>query len=156
MYLFPLAMENQITDALASDVKAKVIVEAANGPTTNEADEILNRKGIIVVPDILANAGGVVVSYFEWVQNIQAIFRDEETINSMLTNIMIKAFSEVFSISEEKGVTLRLAAYMLSLKRVVMAKKIRGGISVIIIQKICIDVYEKYKVMDRVSRLKCY
>ncbi len=124
--LIPAAMENQITDKLAPNIKAKIIVEAANGPTTNEADKILVARGIPVVPDILANAGGVVVSYFEWVQNIQAIFWDEDKINSMLTDIMLKSFSEVYELSEKNDVTLRLAAYMQALKRVVAAKKIRG------------------------------
>ena len=124
--LIPAALENQVTEKLAHGVKARIVVEAANGPTTNEADAILEKKGVTVVPDILANAGGVVVSYFEWVQNIQAIFWDEDKINSMLTDIMIKAFEEVNKISADNKVTLRLAAYMLSLKRMVMAKKIRG------------------------------
>jgi glutamate dehydrogenase (NAD(P)+) len=124
--LVPAAMENQITKEIAANIRAKIIVEAANGPTTVEADEILAEKGVIVVPDILANAGGVVVSYFEWVQNLQAIFWDVHEINSMLKKIMIKSFEEVYQISKENNVTLRIAAYMLALDRVVKAKKIRG------------------------------
>jgi glutamate dehydrogenase (NAD(P)+) len=124
--LVPAAMENQITEDIAVDIKARLIVEGANGPTTNEADTILNSKGVVIVPDILANAGGVVVSYFEWVQNLQAIFWDEHEINSMLKKIMIRAFDEVFAISRSQEVSLRLAAYMLALDRVVKAKKIRG------------------------------
>ena len=125
--LIPAAMENQITEKNAAEVQAKVIVEAANGPISAKADRILNEKGIIVIPDILANAGGVVVSYFEWVQNLQAIFWEEAEINQMLKKIMMRSFDEVYGIVKEKGVTPRLAAYMLALKRVVTAKKIRGN-----------------------------
>jgi glutamate dehydrogenase/leucine dehydrogenase len=124
--LVPAAMENQITEEVAPDIKAKIIVEAANGPTTTRADEILSEKGVIIVPDILANAGGVVVSYFEWVQNLQAIFWDVHEVNSMLKKILIRSFDEVYSLSKEKGVTLRISAYMVALDRVVKAKKIRG------------------------------
>jgi glutamate dehydrogenase (NAD(P)+) len=124
--LVPAALENQITKDIAAKVHAKIIVEGANGPTTTEADGILNEKGIVIVPDILANAGGVVVSYFEWVQNLQAIFWDEHEIYSMLKKIMIKSFEEVYALSKEKNVTLRVAAYMVALSRVVKAKKIRG------------------------------
>jgi glutamate dehydrogenase (NAD(P)+) len=124
--LVPAAMENQITKDTAKQVRAKIMVEGANGPTTTEADAVLNEKGIIVVPDILANAGGVVVSYFEWVQNLQAIFWDEHEVYSMLKKIMIRSFDEVYALSREKNVTLRIAAYMVALDRVVKAKKIRG------------------------------
>lgn len=124
--MVPAAMENQITKEIAENLKAKIIVEGANGPTTTEADAILNEKGVVIVPDILANAGGVVVSYFEWVQNLQAIFWDVHEINSMLKKILIKSFDEVFTISKENNVTLRVAANMLALDRVVKAKKIRG------------------------------
>lgn len=120
------AMENQLTAENANDVKAKIVVEGANGPTTTEADAILEEKGVIVVPDILANAGGVIVSYFEWVQNLQAIFWDEHEINSMLKKIILKAFDEVYAQSKDKDVTLRISAYMLALDRVAKAKKIRG------------------------------
>ena len=124
--LVPAALENQIDEKIAPLVKAKVIVEGANGPTTNEADRILDAKGVILVPDILANAGGVVVSYFEWVQNLQSLFWDEEEINAMLKKIMLKAFDEVYNIHVDKNVSLRMAAYMLSVDRVVKAKKIRS------------------------------
>jgi len=124
--LVPAAMENQITKDIAVNIKAKVIVEGANGPTTTEADEILNEKGVIVVPDILANAGGVVVSYFEWVQNLQAIFWDEHEVYAMLKKIMIRSFDEVYGLAKESDVSLRVAAYMVALDRVVKAKKIRG------------------------------
>lgn len=124
--LIPAAIENQITETIAKDVKAKIIVEGANGPTTIEADKILAEKGTVVVPDILANAGGVVVSYFEWVQNLQAIFWDEHEINSMLKKIMQRSAEEVYMQSEKNSVSLRVAAYMVALERVVKAKKIRG------------------------------
>ncbi len=124
--LIPAALQNQITKENANDIKAKIVVEAANGPTTTEADAILEKKGVIVVPDILANAGGVVVSYFEWVQNLQAIFWDEHEIYSMLNKIMLRSFDEVYTLSGQKEVTMRISAYMVALDRVVKAKKIRG------------------------------
>lgn len=124
--LVPAAMENQITGAVAKNIKAKIIVEGANGPTTVEADKVLSGSGVTLVPDILANAGGVVVSYFEWVQNLQAIFWEEHEINSMLKKVMLRSFDEVYKIHLDKQVSLRMAAYMLALDRVVKAKKIRG------------------------------
>ena len=124
--LIPAALENQITEAIAPDVKAKIIVEAANGPTTVEADAILEARGVVLVPDILANAGGVVVSYFEWVQNLQASFWELPDVNKMLQKIMIRSFNEVWKIKTDSNVSLRMAAYMLSVDRVVKAKKIRG------------------------------
>jgi glutamate dehydrogenase (NAD(P)+) len=124
--LIPAAMENQITEALAPKVRAKVIVEAANGPTTAEADKILSEKKVILVPDILANAGGVVVSYFEWVQNLQAIFWDVHEINSMLKKIIIRGFEDVYALAQQSNVTLRTSAYMVALERVTKASKIRG------------------------------
>ena len=124
--LIPAALENQIDENIANDIKAKIVVEGANGPTTVEADKILSEKDVTLVPDILANAGGVVVSYFEWVQNLQAIFWDEHEVNSMLKKIMLRSFDEVYRLSSEKKVSLRMASYMLALDRVVKAKKIRG------------------------------
>ena len=124
--LVPAAMENQITLNNAANIKAKIVVEGANGPTTTEADEVLLKKGIFVVPDILANAGGVVVSYLEWVQNLQSIFWDIGDVYSMLAKKMLLSFEEVYSLSCNEGVTMRIAAYMLALDRVVRAKKIRG------------------------------
>jgi glutamate dehydrogenase (NAD(P)+) len=124
--LIPAAMENQINKKNASKIKAKLIVEAANGPTTVEADEILNKKGIPVVPDILANAGGVVVSYFEWVQNIQSLYWSLDEANDKLKTIMDKAFEGVWDISQEKHVSLRTGAYLIAVKRVVDAKMMRG------------------------------
>jgi glutamate dehydrogenase (NAD(P)+) len=124
--LIPAALENQITAEIAPKVKAKVIVEGANGPTTVEADGILRKAGKIIVPDILANAGGVVVSYFEWVQNIQSLTWDEEEINRTLEKIMIRAFNEVWDKAQEKKTTMRMGAYMTALARIACAKKIRG------------------------------
>lgn len=111
---------------IAPNIKATVIVEGANGPTTVDADKILERSGKIVVPDILANAGGVVVSYFEWVQNIQSLMWDEEEVNRALEKIMIRAFSEVWDRKKEMHTTMRMGAHMVAIDRIVKAKKIRG------------------------------
>lgn len=124
--LIPAAMENQIDGDNADSIRAKIIVEAANGPTTVEADKILDSKGICVVPDVLANSGGVVVSYFEWVQNIQSLTWDEEEVNRTLEKVMIRAFNEVWDKAGQNQTTMRLGAYMVSLERVAKAKKIRG------------------------------
>jgi len=124
--LVPAAIENQITEKNASRIKAKVIAEGANGPTTPEADEILNDKGIFVVPDILANAGGVTVSYFEWVQNLQELIWSEEEVLDRLTRIMQKGFKEVLEISLSKKIPLRTAALMLGIGRVAEASRLRG------------------------------
>ncbi|MFO7636780.1 MAG: Glu/Leu/Phe/Val dehydrogenase [Clostridia bacterium] len=124
--LVPAALENQITRDNAKDVKARIIVEGANGPTTVEADAILESKGVMVVPDILANAGGVIVSYFEWVQNIQSLTWDEDEINRTLEKIIIRAFNEVWEVMKEKKTTMRMGAYMVALERLVKAKKLRG------------------------------
>ena len=124
--LVPAALENQINGSNADAIKAKVIVAAANGPIAGEADKVLNEKGIVVVPDILSNAGGVVVSYFEWVQNIQSVSWTEDTVNEKLKGIMDSAFDAVYNIAEEKHVSLRTGAYLISVKRVVDAKKARA------------------------------
>lgn len=124
--LIPAALENQITPEIAAEMGAKIIVEAANGPTTKEADGILEERNILLVPDILANAGGVVVSYFEWVQNSQSFMWDEDYINCTLEKVMKKAFDEVWAAHEKHQVTLRMGAYMVALDRVARAKKIRG------------------------------
>ena len=124
--LIPAALENQINEEIAMRVKAKIIVEGANGPTTNEADKVLERNGKIIVPDILANAGGVVVSYFEWVQNIQSLMWDEEEVNRTMEKIMIRAFNEVWDKKSEKKTSLRMGAYMVAINRLVNAKNIRG------------------------------
>ena len=124
--LIPAAMENQITENTARTMRAHYVVEGANGPTTVEADKMLEAKGIKVVPDILANAGGVVVSYFEWVQNIQSLTWDEEEINRTLEKIMIRALDEVCSKALEYKTTLRMGAYIVAIDRIVKARKIRG------------------------------
>ena len=125
--LIPAALENQITEENAGAIQAKVIVEAANGPTTVEADKILEQRGILVVPDILANAGGVVVSYFEWVQNIQSMAWDLEEVNQTLKKIMMKAYKDVREMSQKKGTTMRMGAYMVAIDRITTAGKMRGG-----------------------------
>ena len=124
--LVPAALENQITEANAAKIQAKLIVEGANGPTTVAADAILKEKGVIVVPDILANSGGVIVSYFEWVQNIQSLFWDEAEVNRTLEKIMIPAIDSVFAIAQSKSISLRTGAYCLALEKLVTAKNIRG------------------------------
>lgn len=124
--LIPAALENQINGKNADKIQAKVIVEAANGPIAAEADEILLAKNIVIVPDILANAGGVVVSYFEWVQNIQSVSWTEEEVNEKLKNIMDPSFEAVWNIAQEKNVSLRTGAYLIAVERVVKAKKARA------------------------------
>ena len=126
--LIPAALENQIREDNAEDVKAKVILELANGPTTPKADEILRNKGIIVVPDILANAGGVTVSYFEWVQNREGFFWEKREIEEKLRQKMTKALKEVWEISKKMGLDLRTSAYVLAVRRVVDAMRARGWI----------------------------
>ena len=125
-FLIPAALEGQITADNADKVKAKYIVEGANGPTSYEADQILNAKGKIVVPDILANAGGVIVSYFEWVQNLQSLSWSLEEVNNKLADILLKAFDEVYGLTEERGYPMRTSAYIIALRRLVKTKKIRG------------------------------
>jgi glutamate dehydrogenase (NAD(P)+) len=124
--LVPAAIQNQITEKNAPRIKAKVLVEGANGPTTPEADEILNDKGIFLVPDILANAGGVTVSYFEWVQNLQELIWSEEEVLDRLTRIMQKGFKEVLEISLSKKISMRAAALVLGIGRVAEASRLRG------------------------------
>jgi glutamate dehydrogenase (NAD(P)+) len=124
--LVPAAMESQITERNASRIKAKIIVEGANGPTTPEADEILNDKEIFLVPDILANAGGVTVSYFEWVQNLQELIWSEEEVLERLTRIMQRGFKEVLEISLSKKIPMRTAALVLGIGRVAEATRLRG------------------------------
>lgn len=124
--LVPAALENQITSEIAPGIKASIIVEGANGPTSVEADVILERNGKKVVPDILANAGGVIVSYFEWVQNIQSLMWDEEEVNRTLEKIIIRAFNEVWDHAGQKNASMRMGAYMVAIDRIVSSKKIRG------------------------------
>lgn len=124
--MIPAALENQINSSNADKIKAKIVVEAANGPTTIDADQVLDKRGIIVVPDILSNAGGVVVSYFEWVQNIQSISWSEDRVNEQLKEILDQAFQAVWDIAKKKDVSLRTGAYLIAVKRVVEAKNLRG------------------------------
>ena len=125
--LAPCAMELQITKDNAADVKAKIIVEGANGPTTPEADEILDKKGILVVPDILANGGGVTVSYFEWVQCLYRYFWTEEEVIDKQTQLMIGAFKQVYDTAKKYEVNMRTAAYIVALNRLDEAMKFRGA-----------------------------
>ncbi|RME45390.1 MAG: Glu/Leu/Phe/Val dehydrogenase [Chloroflexi bacterium] len=124
--LIPAAIENQITAENARDIRARIIVEGANGPTTPDADDILRERGVFIVPDILANAGGVTVSYFEWVQDLQSFFWSEEEINRRLEQIMVRSFYDVLNLAKSKGVDMRTGALILAVQRVADAFKIRG------------------------------
>jgi glutamate dehydrogenase (NAD(P)+) len=124
--LAPCGLEQVITEENAGKVKAKVICEGANGPTTPAADEILEDRGILVVPDVLANAGGVVVSYFEWVQGLQEYFWKEDEVNAKLKEIVVKAFEETWHVHTSRGVSMRMAAYGLAVQRVAEATTTRG------------------------------
>jgi glutamate dehydrogenase (NAD(P)+) len=124
--LVPAAMENVITSQNASAIKARIICEGANGPTTAGADKILEQNGVFVIPDILANAGGVTVSYFEWVQDRGGYFWDEETVNQRLERIMVGSFEEVAEMAGRHGINLRIGAYMLAIQRVATVHRLRG------------------------------
>ena len=124
--LLPAALESVITTKNAHEIRAKVVCEGANGPTTAAADSILDEKGIFVIPDILANAGGVTVSYFEWVQDRGGYFWDEKTVNERLTEIMRRSFADVLALSKTHKVNMRTAAYMLSISRVASVHRLRG------------------------------
>jgi glutamate dehydrogenase (NAD(P)+) len=124
--LAPCALEQVITSANADRVRARLIVEGANGPVTPDADEILEDRGVIVMPDILANAGGVVVSYFEWVQGLQEYFWKESEVNARLNDIMTRAFNETWQTHEQRGITMRTAAYGIAVNRVAEATMTRG------------------------------
>jgi glutamate dehydrogenase (NAD(P)+) len=124
--LVPAALENQLTEENAPRVKARLIAEAANGPTTPEADEVFHDRGIFVIPDILCNAGGVTVSYFEWVQGLQQFFWNKHEVNQRLEEILNRAFDEVLRVQQEKRVDMRVAAYIRAVERVARAALIRG------------------------------
>jgi glutamate dehydrogenase (NAD(P)+) len=124
--LAPCALEQVITEVNAAQVKAKIIVEGANGPITPAADDILEDKGILVLPDILANAGGVIVSYFEWVQGLQEYFWKEDEVNARLREIVTRAFDETWATYQDRNITMRMAAYGLAVQRVAEATVTRG------------------------------
>lgn len=124
--LVPAALENVITTKVASGIRAKVVCEGANGPTTAGADPILDEKGVFVIPDILANAGGVTVSYFEWVQDRMGYFWSEDVVNERLADIMTRSFRDVLTLARQHNVNMRTAAYMLSISRVATVHRLRG------------------------------
>ena len=124
--LIPAALECVINKDNAERIKAGIIAEGANLPTTPEADQILERRGIVVLPDVLANAGGVTVSYFEWAQNLQQIFWDETKVNAEMEKILINAFRAVVERSRAEKISLRAAAYTIAIERVARAEKLRG------------------------------
>lgn len=124
--LIPAAMHSQITTQNADRIKARIIGEAANGPTTPEADELLFDRGVFVIPDILANAGGVTVSYFEWVQGLQEFFWTEREVNAQLERVMVAAFQNVLHLAQERRTNMRTAAYLLAVERVASATATRG------------------------------
>ena len=124
--LIPAALENQITLENASRIKARIVAEAANGPTTPGADEVLHQRGVFMIPDILANAGGVTVSYFEWVQDLQCFFWQQDEVNARLKQIMKRAFRDVLETTRKHRVHMRTAAYLLAIGRVADATITRG------------------------------
>ena len=124
--LLPAALENQITGENATRIKARIVAEGANGPTMTAADRILSDRGIFLIPDILANAGGVTVSYFEWVQDLQAFFWKENEVNDRLREIMVSSFEEVLTTAQKYNTDMRTAAYVLAVERVSSAGLQRG------------------------------
>jgi glutamate dehydrogenase len=126
--LVPAAISNQITSENAPNIKASIVVEAANGPTTAEATRILTERGILLVPDVLASAGGVTVSYFEWVQNNQGYYWSEDEVNEKLTKKLVESFNKVYETSQNRRINMRLAAYMVGLRNAAEASKFRGWV----------------------------
>ena len=124
--LVPAALENQITLENVDLIKARIIAEAANGPTTPDSDEVLHHRGVMVIPDVLANAGGVTVSYFEWVQDLQELFWDEDDVNRRLERVMVKSFNDVLAMAKKHDVDMRTGAYILAIDRVAEATRSRG------------------------------
>jgi glutamate dehydrogenase (NAD(P)+) len=124
--LIPAALENQINEDVAKKLQCSYIIEGANGPTTTDGDKVLEERGIVLVPDILANSGGVIVSYFEWVQNIQVLTWDEDKVNEMLENQISKAFADILEEVEKSECSLRMAAYIVALKKVIHAEEVKG------------------------------
>ena len=124
--LIPAALEQQITATNAGRIKARLVIEGANGPTTPEADDILTDKGILVLPDVIANAGGVTVSYFEWVQDFSSFFWSEDEINARLVRIMKEAFAGIWQVAQDNKVTLRTATFIVACKRILHARELRG------------------------------
>lgn len=126
--LVPAAIENQITEDNADNIKASIVVEAANGPTTNEATRILTERGILLVPDVLASSGGVTVSYFEWVQNNQGYYWTEEEVETKLEKVLVHSFNTVYNTSSARKVDMRLAAYMVGVRKMAEASRFRGWV----------------------------
>jgi glutamate dehydrogenase/leucine dehydrogenase len=124
--LLPCALEGQITERNAGRIKARIVGEGANGPTTPEADEVLHANGTFVIPDVLANAGGVTVSYFEWVQALQEYFWSENEVNAKLKELMDRAFESVYAVAQERKIDMRRAAYVVGVSRVAEAHRLRG------------------------------
>ena len=124
--LVPAAIANQITSDNAADIKAEIVVEAANGPTTPSATKILTDRGVLLVPDVLASAGGVTVSYFEWVQNNTGYYWTEEEVNEKLREKLVNAFDTIYNLSQNRKIDMRLAAYIVGIKRTAEAARYRG------------------------------
>jgi glutamate dehydrogenase (NAD(P)+) len=124
--LIPAALEQQITAANAQQIRARMVIEGANGPTTPEADDILHERGVLVVPDVIANAGGVTVSYFEWVQDFSSFFWSEDEINARLVRIMREAFSAIWQVADTHRVSLRTATFIVACTRILQARELRG------------------------------
>ena len=126
--LVPAAIENQITLANASEIKAKIVVEAANGPTTMDATRVLTERDVLLVPDVLGNSGGVIVSYFEWVQNNQGYYWTETEVATRLEDLMVRSFETVYKTAQARKIDMRLAAYMVGVRRMAEAVELRGWV----------------------------